>query len=122
DQQLAYTHLAQGLATNIGLMRAVLTSINRIWGADNANSMYWHHRQLQAVASYASQSADALQTLQPLFDDLQAAMAPDLPQFAVIVLDASDGLRARSFGLPPDEAALAAQLGVPFAQQKLMAD
>ncbi len=121
NQQAALSALEQGLAQAIGRMRAVLTTLDRIWGADNAADSYWHGRQMAALADLAGRAAKSLRALPALFGDLQAALAPDTPQFTVTAHDAFVMWGQLEHGFAADQAAKFTALGVSTAVQRQIA-
>lgn len=120
-QQTAYLNLEQALADDIGLTRAIYTSENRVWGADDAASRYWYLEQLAAEADFATKLADKLDDLPPLFDDLQAAFAAELPPFSLSFDDVLNYDTEIASGFDADTAGILTQLGVSASEQGQMA-
>ncbi|WP_310964358.1 IPT/TIG domain-containing protein [Nocardioides terrisoli] len=122
NQKAAFTKLATAQAGAIGLVKAIYTTVNRIWGADNAHSRYWYGKQVTALGDLAGQAATALDALDPLWAALKSAIAPDLPEFTVTGHDLGDRLADLLDGLPPSESSLLTQLGASSADQHAMVD
>lgn len=121
-QLTAFTNLEQALADDIGLTRALYTTQNRVWGADNAASQYWYLKQLAAEAKYANRLADALDALPPLFDDLQAAFTPGLPAFSISIGDVLGYLSDIGSGFDAATASDLTKLGASPQDQQQMVD
>lgn len=121
-QLAAFTDLEQALATDIGLARALYTTQNRIWGADNASSRYGYLKQLAAAADFANQLADGYDALPSLFGDLQAAFAPDLPDFTISASDVLGYLTDIGSGFDASTSADLSQLGASAEDEQQMVD
>lgn len=66
--------LFSNLAQEIGFSRALLTSAERAWGAEEAGDAYWESQQMQAAAYFASQLATVLNAQPALRSNLQIAL------------------------------------------------
>ena len=99
--QTLYTRLA----AVIGDGRAILTTINRIWGAGDAGDRYWYRRQLDNLSSLAGQASsdlDAVDSAYAAFSDVFANLLSPLPVSAEVA---------------SDEAGMVSGSGLPAAQQ-----
>lgn len=118
----AFTKLFAVQAREIGLARAVLTSINRAQGAQAKKQTAWEKKQMRAAGSYASQLATALLDDVRLRGDLVRALDdPDLEAPRTSADDVSafrDSLIKK--GLPGDMASGLSRLGFNNAEQRLL--
>jgi len=60
----------------LGYMQAFVTSYERAWGAEDANSVSWYDQQMNAAAGFATQAAGQLQLLPGDLAAVQQAIAP----------------------------------------------
>ena len=116
-QQAAYTKLATRLASQVGLGRAIYDTVNRVWGADNAASTFWHRKQLAHLADLSQQAAAGYDVLPQLWADLTATLS-GLPSATITPLDVNHGLSGLDVGLSPERSAVLTQLGVSDADQR----
>lgn len=70
----AWNALFSNLAQQIGFSRALLTSAERAWGAEEAGDAFWESQQMQAAAYFASQLATVLNAQPELRVNLQNAL------------------------------------------------
>lgn len=54
-QTADFTQLFSNLDDIVGQLRALSATIDKMWGADNAQSTYWHDQQLTQASQYAQQ-------------------------------------------------------------------
>ncbi len=110
----AFNALQANQEQQIGLLRALLTSINRADGALQAGNAFWEDQQMQAAAGYALQLATFLDGEAALRAALLAALQAS--GFPSVALSPNDvfffELTVAFFGLPPPEPATLAALGV----------
>ncbi|MGH3494400.1 MAG: hypothetical protein ACRDQ1_14375, partial [Sciscionella sp.] len=103
-QQATLAALETQLADDVGIARAISTTLDRVWGADNAAGQYWYRRQMSALNSLAAAAAGGLSKLPPLYTALKTALSPGLPSFTVDGSDVNAALSAMQNGLAPDGA------------------
>jgi streptogramin lyase len=120
-QLTAYTQLATQLATDVGIGRAIYATVNRVWGADNAASTYWHRRQLTQLATLTDQMATGLDALPPLWTAMVDSLT-GLPEFTVGPSEVNATMSGLGQGLKPERAAVLTQLGVTDAEQRKIAE
>ncbi|HET7574706.1 MAG TPA: hypothetical protein VFJ99_06275, partial [Solirubrobacterales bacterium] len=121
-QQAAVVALEQQYAHDIGVARALETTVNRVWGADNGASRYWHVKQMQALSTYAGELADDLGDYQALYDSLESALAPDLPAFSITEADALRSIVKRSEGFSAQAQQTLSELGASPREEEKMID
>ena len=122
-QTAATTDLEAGLATAIGDERAMTTAANRAWGAGNADSEYWFHEQMAALASFASKTSADLRRLPALYGAVRSAFSAEVPEDTVTQADVLSAITGLVGGLPPEIAATATGLGAgPAEQQEIASD
>lgn len=124
EQTAAYSQLVASYAKNIGLSRALFTTVNRLWGANNAASDYWYDFQLRSMADLADQQAAALDELPALWDALARSMEADLSGLDVSVDGQAVATNMANYldGLPDGHATTATALGESPASQRDIAD
>ena len=121
DQQTAYTRLVTQLAADLGLGRAIATTVNRVWGADNAASTFWHRKQLSHLGLLTGQLANGLDALPPLWTAMTSSLT-NLPDFTIGPRDVDRSMAGLEAGLTPERQAVLTQLGVSGADQQSIAD
>lgn len=119
-QQTAYTLLATRLADQLGIARAISDTVNRVWGADNAASTFWHRKQLTHLADLAGQAATGYDALPQLWTDLTSSFT-GLPTATIGPLDVNHAVSGLEAGLSPDRRDVLDQLGVPDTDQRAIA-
>jgi streptogramin lyase len=77
SQQAALSTVFNTYSIAIGYLRAFLTSFERAWGAENANSAFWYDTQMNAAAGFATQAANVFQLLPGQLGAVQHAFAPE---------------------------------------------
>jgi streptogramin lyase len=120
-QLTAYTQLATQLATNLGIARAIYTTVDRVWGADNAANTFWHRKQLSNLATLTGQLATGLDALPPLWTAMASSLT-GLPAFTVGPSEVGSSLAGIDQGLSTEREAVLTQLGVSDGDQKEIAD
>ena len=120
-QTAATTSLEAGLATAIGDERAMTTAMDRAWGAGNADSEYWFHAQMGAMAGFAAKESADLRRLPALYGAVRSAFAKEVPHDTVTQADVLTSITSLVGGLPPDIAAIATKLGASPAEQQEIA-
>ena len=121
SEETAYTQLATELAGEVGVMRSVYTTVNRVWGADNAADTYWHRKQLLHLADLTDQMAASLDALPALRDAMVSAFT-DFPTFTVGASEVNDSMSELEAGLPDEEEAALTDLGVSRSDQLAIAE
>jgi streptogramin lyase len=117
-QDTAITTLESALASNIADAQGMDESVDRVWGAGNADSAYWYHAQMVALAGFAAKSSTDLETLPGDYAVLQASFAGQIPSFPVTADDVSSFFASLLNGLPSDLAATMTELGVSSSDQQ----
>jgi streptogramin lyase len=120
-QQTAFTNLDNQLISGIGYARALRTTINRVWGADNAVDQAWHAQQLAHASTLANQLANVFRALPGLLAAAQAVLPSGVPTTA-ITPDMIRDFAENSVGFTPSQITTLNALGVSPADQQLMAD
>lgn len=120
-QRAAFVQLTDRLATDLGTMRAVYATVNRVWGADNAASTFWHRKQLAHLATLTERAAQGFEAQPALWAALVDSFGADLPDFQVGPAEVNDSMSGLERGLPADEAGTYAQLGITPAEQQKVA-
>jgi large repetitive protein len=120
-QKAAAVALESRLAASIGDAQAMSVSMDRAWGAGNADSEYWYHIQMQALARFASRTSSDLRQLPAAYAAVQAAFSKHIPSFPVTVDDVSSMVATLVNGLPSNISAVMTKLGVSEADQQEIA-
>jgi hypothetical protein len=110
----ALNPLFASYVSEIGLERAVLTSIERASGAARANQPVWRRRQLQAAHGYAARLSRTLRAQPRLLTSARAALAASsVPSVAVNPPDVKTvQQQVNAGGLSSQLLAVLARLGV----------
>ena len=120
-QQTAYTRLVTQLATDLGIGRAIYATVNRVWGADNAASTFWHRKQLSQLGLLTGQLATGLDALPPLWTAMADSFT-GLPAFTVAPSDVDKSMTNLEQGLSPERSAVLTRLGVSSSDQRAIAE
>jgi streptogramin lyase len=75
-QQSATTALFGTYASALGYLQAFVTSDERAWGAEDANSEYWYDQQMNAAASFATSAANQFELVPGELSAVQQSLAP----------------------------------------------
>ncbi len=121
-QQSALDQYMAAAGSAIGAVRALYTTENRVWGADNAGSQYWYDQQMAHLATLANQAATDLDALGPLGAALRAAANAGVPNFSFSLGDAIDALSAYDHGVPAEDVSAYSALGLSPAEQHELAN
>lgn len=122
-QVVALTALESLLAAGIADVSGMQTSEDRMWGAGNADSVYWYQVQARALASFAAKTSADLDGLPAAYAKTQAAFAAQVPAFAITPADVAQFVAMLVNGLPSDVAAGLTQLGeTPQDLQEIQQD
>ena len=97
------------------------TAMDRAWGAGNADSEYWFHAQMGAMAGFAAKESADLRRLPALYGAVRSAFAKEVPHDTVTQADVLTSITSLVGGLPPDIAAIATKLGAGPAEQQEIA-
>lgn len=119
-QRAAAVTLESELATAIGDTGAMAASMDRAWGAGNAENEYWYHEQMSALARFAAATAGVLRQLPAGYAAAQTEFGP-IPSFPVTEDDVSSMLATLFTGLPSAVAAAMTKLGVSTVVQQQIA-
>ena len=117
DQQMAALNLENAFADVDGTLNALLTTLDRVWGADNAGSVFWYNQQAQQAAALAAQASSGVAGLPGLFSALKSALAPGIPSFGASALDALNFQNTLAQGLPADQSSALTELGMSQSDQ-----
>ncbi|MDD5560152.1 hypothetical protein [Candidatus Methylomirabilis sp.] len=113
----AWNALFSNLAQEIGFTKALLTSVERAQGAEEAGDAFWKSQQMQAAAYFASQLATALNVQPELRANVQIALqATGRPSILITADDIANFQRdVAAHGLPVFLTEALTQLGADSA-------
>ena len=120
-QRTAFTQLVTQLATDVGIARAIYTTVNRVWGADNAASTFWHRKQLANLAALTDQMATGLDALPAKWTALTSSFT-GIPDFTIGPSEVGASMAELEQGLSRERSAVLTQLGVPESDQLKIAE
>lgn len=121
DQQAAFAQLADRLATDVGVARAMYATVNRVWGADNAASTFWHRKQLAHLATLTDRAAEGFDAQPALWQALVDSFGAGVPDFEVGPAELNEAMADLERGLGEDVEADLTALGFTAAEQQEVA-